>query len=200
LLRHVLNFFSFDPAAESTCENLLKTALQVDPENTEALQMLASVRMSQQRPDEAKDILEKAWSSWKDLEAGGLYVPLLAGVSLDYASVDDSRLPPIASRLNLTKLFIELSLFTSALVVLQGIMATDDEEVEAWYLEGWCFFLMAEQARDQGEHFGEPTWEEVATDSRDCLETCKTVRSLEPSNICNHPIIGTLASCQSRAP
>jgi cytochrome c-type biogenesis protein CcmH/NrfG len=73
-LRRVLNFFSFDPAAESSCENLLKTALQVDPENTEALQALASVRMSQQRPDEAKDILEKAWSSWKDLEAGGLCV------------------------------------------------------------------------------------------------------------------------------
>jgi Tfp pilus assembly protein PilF len=72
------NFFSVDPAAESNCENLLKTALQVDPENTEALQTLASVRMSQQRPDEAKDILEKAWSSWKDLEAGRFCIPLLA--------------------------------------------------------------------------------------------------------------------------
>ena len=61
---------SFDPAAESNCEELLKSALQVDPENTEALQALASVRMSQQRPDEAKEILEKAWASWKDLDAG----------------------------------------------------------------------------------------------------------------------------------
>jgi Tetratricopeptide repeat len=61
---------SFDPAAESNCEELLKAALQVDPENTEALQTLASVRMSQQRPDEAKEILQKAWSSWKDLDAG----------------------------------------------------------------------------------------------------------------------------------
>jgi hypothetical protein len=61
---------SFDPAAESNCEELLKAALQVDPENTEALQALASVRMSQQRPDEAKKILEKAWLSWKDLDAG----------------------------------------------------------------------------------------------------------------------------------
>jgi cytochrome c-type biogenesis protein CcmH/NrfG len=75
LLRHVSNFSSFDPAAESSCEDILKTALQVYPENTEALQALASVRMSQQRPDEAKEILEKAWSSWKDLEAGGLSIP-----------------------------------------------------------------------------------------------------------------------------
>ena len=61
---------SFDPAAESNCEELLKAALQVDSENTEALQALASVRMSQQRPDEAKGLLEKAWLSWKDLDAG----------------------------------------------------------------------------------------------------------------------------------
>lgn len=60
-------------------------------------------------------------------------------------------------------------------------MASDDEEVEAWYLEGWCFFLMAEQVREQGGNLDELTWEELARDSRDCLETCKTVRSLEPS-------------------
>ncbi|KAH9002983.1 hypothetical protein EDB86DRAFT_2894351 [Lactarius hatsudake] len=145
----------FDPAAESNCEELLKAALQVDPENTEALQSLASVRMSQQRPEEAKAFLKKAWSTWKDLEA------------------DDPRSPPIASRLSLTKLFLELSLFTPALMVLQGIMASDDEEVEAWYLEGWCFFLMSEQAREQGGKLDELTWEELARDSRDCLETCK---------------------------
>jgi hypothetical protein len=59
-------------------------------------------------------------------------------------------------------------------------MASDDEEVEAWYLEGWCFFLMAEQAREHGGKLDELTWEELARDSRDCLETCKTVRSLDP--------------------
>jgi hypothetical protein len=95
----------------------------------------------------------------------------------DPTFVDDPRLPPIASRLNLTKLFLELSLFTPALIVLQGIMASDDEEVEAWYLEGWCFFLMSEQAREQGGKLDELTWEELARDSRDCLETCKMVRS-----------------------
>ncbi|KAI9439966.1 hypothetical protein H4582DRAFT_1944174 [Lactarius indigo] len=122
----------FEPAAESNCEELLKAC---------------SVRMSQQRPEEAKGFLEKAWSTWQDLEA------------------DDPRLPPIASRLNLTKLFLELSLFTPALMVLQGIMASDDEEVEAWYLEGWP---ASKEAKSD-----ELTWEELARDSRDCLETCK---------------------------
>jgi hypothetical protein len=66
-------------------------------------------------------------------------------------------------------------------MALQGIMASDDEEVEAWYLEGWCFFLMTEQAREHGGKLDELTWEELARDSRDCLETCKAVRSLYSS-------------------
>ncbi|EIM90916.1 TPR-like protein [Stereum hirsutum FP-91666 SS1] len=147
----------FDPAAEKTCEDLLELALQTDPDNVEALQSLASVRMSQQRPDDAKSLLEKSWNSWKNLEN------------------DDPRLPPIPSRLALTKLFLELELFTPALLVLTGIMAADDEEVEAWYLEGWCFFMMAEMAHEQGGTMDELSWETLAQDSRDCLETCKTL-------------------------
>ncbi|KAK7691030.1 hypothetical protein QCA50_006133 [Cerrena zonata] len=147
----------FDPAAEKTCEDLLNLALQVDPGNSEALQSLASVRLSQQRPDDAKQYLEQAWTSWKDFEA------------------DDSRLPPIPTRLALVRLFLELSLFTPALLVLQGIMAFDDQEVEAWYLEGWCFFLMAEQAQETGGKLDDLTWQDLARDARDCLETCQTL-------------------------
>lgn len=64
------NFSSFDPVAEKTCEDLLNLALQIDPANSEALQSLASVRLSQQRPEDAKQCLEQAWTSWKDFEAG----------------------------------------------------------------------------------------------------------------------------------
>jgi len=45
-------------------------ALQTDPGNPEALQTLASVRMSQSRPDDARQCLEQAWSTWKDLDLG----------------------------------------------------------------------------------------------------------------------------------
>ena len=92
-------------------------------------------------------------------------------------AADDPRLPPIPSRLSIVKLFLELALYTPALLVLQGIMASDDQEVEAWYLEGWCFFLMAEQAKENGGKLDELTWEELARDARDCLETCQTVRN-----------------------
>ncbi|KAI0734133.1 hypothetical protein C8Q72DRAFT_807591 [Fomitopsis betulina] len=147
----------FDPAADKNCEDLLNIALQTDSGNTEALQALASVRLSQQRPDDAKSCLEQAWTQWKDLEP------------------DDARLPPIPSRLSLVRLFLELSLFPPALLVLHGIMAVDDQDVEAWYLEGWCFFLMTEHAQEIGGTLDGLTWEELAKDARDCLETCQTL-------------------------
>ena len=55
-------------------------------------------------------------------------------------------------------------------------MSSDDQEVEAWYLEGWCFYLMAEQSKESGQKIEDLTWEELARDARDCLETCKNVR------------------------
>ena len=61
---------SFDPTAETTCERLIDLALETDENNAEALQTLASVRLSQQRPDEARQHLERAWRGWKDLDLG----------------------------------------------------------------------------------------------------------------------------------
>ncbi|KAH9481382.1 putative assembly chaperone of rpl4 [Psilocybe cubensis] len=146
-----------EPEAEQNCEDLLSAALKIDPGNPEALQTLASVRMSQERPDEAKAFLEQAWATMQDID------------------LDDPKLPPIPTRLALVKLFLELSLYTPALLVLHGIMSSDDQDVEAWYLEGWCFYLMAEQAQENGGKLEDLTWQELGRDSRDCLETCQVL-------------------------
>lgn len=57
-------------------------------------------------------------------------------------------------------------------------MVSDDQEVEAWYLQGWCFFLMAESAKETNSKIEELSWEELAQDALECLEQCKTVRCL----------------------
>lgn len=72
-------------------------------------------------------------------------------------------------------MFIEISLYEPALSVLTGIIESDDQEVEAWYLEGWCFFLMAEQAQKSDGTLDGLTWEQLAKDARDCLDTCQMV-------------------------
>jgi len=63
-------------------------------------------------------------------------------------------------------------------------MASDDQEVEALYLEGWAFYLMAEFARESPNGKLEDeglTLEELAKDARDFLETCGNVGGLEMS-------------------
>lgn len=47
----------------------------------------------------------------------------------------------------------------------------DDQEVEAWYLEGWCFWLLA-QGEDGEKSREDMTKEEMLRDARDCLDTC----------------------------
>ncbi|KLO17224.1 hypothetical protein SCHPADRAFT_926015 [Schizopora paradoxa] len=148
----------FDPKAEETCENLLKTAFETDSNNIDALICLSSFRLSQQKPEEAKQAAIQAWSVWKDEE-------------------DESKIPAISSRIELTKRFLEVQEYAAALHVLQTIMATDDQDVEAWYLEGWCFYLMAEQAKETNTKIEELSWEELAKDSRDCLENCRSLHT-----------------------
>ena len=73
---------------------------------------------------------------------------------------------------------MELHNYNAALSVLQSVMESDDQEVEAWYLQGWCFFLMAESAKEADTKVEELSWEELAQDSLDCLQQCKLVRCL----------------------
>jgi hypothetical protein len=96
---------------------------------------------------------------------------------LTLAPLDHPKVPPIPSRLSLVRLLLEVSLFAPALVVLQGIISADDEEVEAWYLDGWCYFLMAEQSREDGGSFDDMTSQELAQEACNRLERCKLVRT-----------------------
>ncbi|KAG8981723.1 hypothetical protein FRB90_007057 [Tulasnella sp. 427] len=147
----------FHPDAETKCEALLQHAFTLDPSNPEALAQLASVRISQQRPDEAKDLVQRSWAVWKGLEA------------------DDAALPPISSRLSLTRLMLELEMYTQALTILQGVLASDEQEVEAWYLQGWCFYLVGEALKDGRPvgDVGESTWQDTMRESRSSLDQCK---------------------------
>jgi hypothetical protein len=95
--------------------------------------------------------------------------------------------------MSLARLFLELSLYSNALTILSDVLAVDDQEVEAWYLEGWAFYLMAEYSREINQPVAELSWEELSRDALDCLETCQTVSDVDlacvnATNIC-------IASC-----
>ena len=162
---------SFDPSASSTCDALLSRALEIDPRHLETLQTLASVRLSQEKPDEAVQALRA--------------FPLPDDPATDPQAHIASLLNalPVPTRITRAKLLLECSVYSDALSVLEGVLATDDTNVEGWYLMGWAWWLVAERKKEGdtnatqglGDDSENLEWQDMARDSRDCLETCRMV-------------------------
>ena len=64
------SYDSFEEDAEQKCEEYLNKAIELDSSNPEVYQLLASVRLSQQRNDDAKIALEKSLDLWINLDPG----------------------------------------------------------------------------------------------------------------------------------
>ncbi|KAI9278625.1 hypothetical protein BDA99DRAFT_492664 [Phascolomyces articulosus] len=138
----------FEPEAEQKCEEYLSQAQQSDPENAEVYQLLASVRLSQTRNEDAQAALQKSMELWIQKEHG------------------DPAIPIYDSRLALVRLLLELNMYEYAFTVLEGLQKENDQVVDLWYLYGWTYYCLGEdEQRSSEERQGH--WE----DARDCLET-----------------------------
>ncbi|KAL4881549.1 SIR2-domain-containing protein [Aspergillus karnatakaensis] len=142
--------------AENRCEALITEALLVQPGSPEVLQTLASIRISQLREDDARAALSRSLELWKDLPP------------------DDPSVPDFPTRISLTRLLMEVSMLLEALEVLERLILEDDQSVEAWYLGGWCLYLLAEK----GEAPKDPE-EEVAGETPESKRQASLVASRE---------------------
>ncbi|KAJ5606165.1 hypothetical protein N7510_008946 [Penicillium lagena] len=118
---------SWEEDAESRCDSLITEALLVTPDAPEVLQTLASIRISQLRTEDAQAALTRSIELWKDLPP------------------EDPNVPDFAVRISLARLLMEVTLEMEALEVLERLILEDDQSVEAWYLGGWCLYLLAEK-------------------------------------------------------
>ncbi|KAI8377174.1 hypothetical protein EDC96DRAFT_435952 [Choanephora cucurbitarum] len=138
----------FEPEAEQKCEEYLSQAQQVDADHAETYQLLASVRLSQQRNEEAIAALSRSMELWIHREIG------------------DPMIPIYDTRLALVKLLLECGMFEQAFTVLENLQKENDEVVDLWYLYGWTYYCLGDdEERTQEERIG--LW----ADARDCLET-----------------------------
>ncbi|KAJ1959593.1 hypothetical protein IWQ62_004546 [Dispira parvispora] len=153
----------FEPQAEANCEQYLTQATGMAPENPEVYQLLASVRLSQQRTSEAKDALLKSLALWQN------------------KGVTDPDYPSYDVRIGTTKLLLELGLFDEALRILGELQKEDDQTVDLWYLYGWTYYCMAEdQAEVEGSQLNSVStdaqpdgdrYRQTLADSVECLQT-----------------------------
>lgn len=124
---------SWDPSAETRCEKLISEALLVAPHCAEPLQTLASIRISQTRVAEAKKALSDSMAIWQGLEP------------------EDAAVPDFSTRISLARLSMEVGMEEEALGVVERLVQEDDGSVEAWYLGGWCLYLLGVKQRGKGE-------------------------------------------------
>ncbi|GAA6062079.1 hypothetical protein JCM10212_006502 [Sporobolomyces blumeae] len=153
----------FEEDAEAKCEEYLKQASELDPTDPEVYQTLASVRLSQQRDEDAKEAANKGYSLWKHVENSS---PLY---------------PPPSARLSCAKLFLELSQHVPALEILHTLENEDDEDSETWYLSGWAWWLLGE-SRGEGpsENDDDESREECWSEAKLCFENYLKIEGREP--------------------
>ena len=121
---------SWEDEAEARCENLITEALTVEDETSpEVLQTLASVRLSQERKEDAQAALRCSIESWTDLDP------------------EDEAVPDFATRISLARLLMEAEMEIEAMDVLSRLIQEDDQSVEAWYLGGWCQYLISQREK-----------------------------------------------------
>ena len=125
---------SFEEDAEEHAEILIAEALPLweasESSDPTVLQTLASIRISQLRLLEAREALKASLDLWNN-------------ESLD--SEEDTSMPDFATRISLSRLLMEAGMEKESMGVLERLVAEDDHSVEAWYLGGWCLYLLGQE-------------------------------------------------------
>lgn len=148
---------SWEADAEQRCEALITEAIMIAPGLPETWQTVANVRISQERVDEARQSLKRSLELWQDLPPGHPIVPAFP------------------TRISLARLLLETELEEDALRVLERLVTDDDQSVEAWYLGGWCLYIVGEKQRDgQGQQNGDAKneWRSTWSTARKWLWQC----------------------------
>lgn len=134
--------------AESQCDSLINKSIELDSQNPEAWSLLASIRISQQRPEDAKIALSKSWDLFQERKARleesrenndnteGEEEQDGFDVSMEYVEL----LQPL---LTLSKLAIELELYEIAIQSASSCQDINETLLESYYYEGLACLLHA---------------------------------------------------------
>lgn len=138
---------SWEDDAEARCESLVTQAMTVEDETSpEVLQTLASVRLSQERKEDAQSALKRSLETWIELEP------------------EDEAVPDFPTKISLARLLMEADLFDEAMEVCHRLIQEDDQSVEAWYLGGWCQHLLAERNKASNDLTNDSAMDTGASD------------------------------------
>ena len=122
---------SWEEDAEQRCEALVTEATMVGSEFAEPWQTLASVRISQERIEDAQAALKRSLDVWRDEDP------------------ESEKVPDFPTRVSLARLLMEAAMEDAAMEVLERLVGEDDHSVEVWYLGGWCLYILGEKEKEK---------------------------------------------------
>jgi len=138
-----------EPQAETQCQDLIAKAIELDPSNPETWTLLASIRISQQQPQEAQEHIRKSWELFQVKKQG-------LEDSADTAASDNNNnndnndgdvnleyIEMIQPLLTLAKYATEVGLFDVAATVAANIHDITDDLLEPFYVEAFSNYLAA---------------------------------------------------------
>lgn len=124
----------FEEDAEEQCKINIDKGIATDVSNPECYQCLANYMLVKGNEEEAKTAMTKSLSLWLP------QMQALAEGTID-PNIEQVCMLNYDSRINTSKLLIELEMFDEASEVLDGLIDEDDEVIEVWYLLGWLNYL-----------------------------------------------------------
>lgn len=134
-----------EPEAESKCDELISFSLKLDSENPEALSILASIRISQQRNDEARESLTKSWELFQakkvKLEEAANSIKENGEEQSDSFEVGVEYVELIQPLLTLSRFAIELELYDLAITISSNVQDINENILDVYYYEGLSHIL-----------------------------------------------------------
>lgn len=140
--------------AESQCETLISKAIALDEQNPESWSLLASIRISQQKPEEAQQHISKSWELFNSKKQKLEDSADVATSSADVDKLSDSNveyIELIQPLITLTRFAIEVGQFDLAATISSNIHDISDDLLEPFYLEAFSNYLGAKSLQYEFE-------------------------------------------------
>ncbi|XP_061101193.1 uncharacterized protein si:dkey-12j5.1 isoform X3 [Conger conger] len=142
-----------EEGAADKCKEAIERALQYDPDNPEAMQLMASYLFSIENIQEGsvfqegREFLMRSVALWLPGQRSRAE-PCGQEEDEDDEEHQQSGIPPYESRITTAKLLVEAEEYETASEVLEGLLEEDDEVVQVWYLLGWACYLQVEKSEE----------------------------------------------------
>lgn len=146
-----------EPEAEDQCDKLISHSLALDNTNPEALSLLALIRISQQRNDEARDALLRSWERFQEKKRN---LEVNNAESGEEASFEYVEL--VQPLLGLARFAIELAMYGLVPSICSNVADINDNALDCFYYEALSHLLKAKLAYHE-KHPSDEDYRELDT-------------------------------------